>query len=67
MFIEMSCNCGAQYQADSVENELLITLWGQRFVNAHQDCGFVSRVVEEEKEKTKRYDIEYKEHKQNEL
>jgi hypothetical protein len=67
MFVEMSCNCGATLQVDSLENETIGLVWGQRFVNAHQDCGFVSKVKEEVEEKTKRYDITHKEQRKNEL
>lgn len=67
MFVEMSCNCGATLQVDSEENDTLPLVWGQRFINAHQDCGFMSKAKEEIEEKTKRYDITPKEQRENEL
>ena len=67
MFIEMSCSCGASFQSDSNENETLALMWGHRVATAHTDCGFMVKAQEEVEEKTKRYDITYKEQRENEL
>ena len=42
-------------------------MWGHRFATAHTDCGFMVKAQEESEEKTKRYDIIYKEQRENEL
>jgi len=67
MFIEMSCSCGASFQSEAENNESVALMWGHRFVNAHQGCGFMSHAKDEYEEKTKRYDITYKEQRENEL
>ena len=67
MFVEMTCKCEASFQADSDDNELLVTLWASSFVNAHRDCGYMTKPVEEVEEKMKRYDVIYKEQREKEL
>ena len=68
MFIEMTCNCTASFQAEAEENDTLVMIWAHSFVNAHQGCGFMTKPVSEEpEEKMKRYDVIYKEEREKEL
>ena len=68
MFLEMTCECGAAFQSEADDNDMLLMLWGQSFVNAHQAHGFMSKPKgEDTPEKTKRYDIIYKEDKEKEI
>jgi hypothetical protein len=66
MFIEMSCSCSASFQGES-DNDTLLQLWGQSFIAAHQDCGYMAKQYSEEEEKMKRYDISSKEKREKEL
>ena len=70
-FIEMTCNCSASFQADVDESETLIVMWAQSFVNAHHECGFMTKVNVDKPEKTRKYEFEtdvmYKERKEKEL
>jgi hypothetical protein len=43
MFIEMSFKCEASFQADTSDNETLAMVWAQSFVNAHSECGYMSK------------------------
>ncbi|CAB4174836.1 hypothetical protein UFOVP965_84 [uncultured Caudovirales phage] len=68
MFIEMSCNCSASFQADIPETDTLLLVWAQSFVNAHNECGFMTKpIAVDVEEKLKRYDIIYKEKREKEL
>jgi len=68
MFIEMTCNCSASFQADASDNDTLVMVWAQSFVNAHQSCGFMTKpFVETAEEKMKRYDVIYREPREKEL
>jgi hypothetical protein len=68
MFIEMSCQCSASFQADSDESETLVMVWAHSFVNAHKECGYMTKPsVHEMEEKMKRYDTIYKEEREKEL
>ena len=66
-FIEMSCKCETSFQADLEDNDTLLLLWAQSFVNAHKECGFMSSIQTDLPEKTVRYDVMYKEQKEKEL
>jgi hypothetical protein len=67
MFVEMTCKCEASFQADSDNNELLVMVWANSFVNAHKECGYMTKGVEDAEEKMKRYDVIYKELREKEL
>jgi hypothetical protein len=68
MFIEMSCNCEASFQADAPDNDTLLLVWAQSFVNAHNACGFMTKPLSTDvEEKMKRYDLIYKEEREKEL
>jgi hypothetical protein len=68
MFIEMSCSCTASFQADVGESDTLLLVWAQSFVNAHNDCGFMTKPLPQDvEEKMKRYDVIYKEEREKEL
>jgi hypothetical protein len=68
MFIEMSCNCEASFQVDVPDNDTLLLLWAQSFVNAHNECGFMTKPMQRDiEEKMKRYDVIYKEEREKEL
>lgn len=68
MFIEMTCKCEASFQAEAEDSETLVMVWAQSFINAHTDCGYMTRQkIDSIDEKTKRYDIIYKENREKEL
>jgi hypothetical protein len=68
MFIEMSCNCSASFQADVTESDTLLLVWAQSFVNAHNECGFMTKpLTQSVEEKMQRYDLIYKEEREKEL
>jgi len=67
MFIEMTCSCTATFQIEAEEDNTLAMLWAHQFVNAHQGCGFMLPPVTDVEEKTKRYDITYREEREKEL
>jgi hypothetical protein len=68
MFIEMSCNCTASFQADVSESDTLLMVWAQSFVNAHNACGFMTKpLLPDVEEKMKRYDVIYQEEREKEL
>ena len=68
MFIEMSCQCSASFQAEADESDTLVMVWAHAFVNAHQNCGFMTKpTVSEMEEKMKRYDVIYRESREKEL
>ena len=68
MFIEMSCNCEASFQADAPDNDTLLFVWAHAFVNAHSECGFMTKPLQRDlEEKMKRYDVIYKEVREKEL
>lgn len=67
-FIEMTCKCEASFQAElSDDNETLVTLWAQSFVESHRECGFMNPAKSDESEKYTVNDIMYKERKQKEI
>lgn len=67
-FIEMSCKCEASFQAElSDDNETLVTLWAQSFVESHRDCGFMNPFKPNESEKYSSNDVMYKERKKKEI
>ncbi len=64
----MSCNCEASFQADTPDNDTLLLVWAQSFVNAHNACGFMTKPLSQDvEEKMKRYDVIYKEEREKEL
>ena len=64
----MSCNCEASFQADAPDNDTLLLVWAQSFVNAHNGCGFMTKPLSQDvEEKMKRYDVIYKEEREKEL
>jgi hypothetical protein len=68
MFVEMTCNCGASFQADNNETDTLLLMWAHAFVNAHTDCGFMTKpIASSSDENIKRYDITAKEQREREL
>ena len=67
MFIEMSCNCEASFQAECDDNDTVVMLWAHSFVNAHTDCGFMTKSKSETEEKYQRTDVIYKEEREKEL
>jgi hypothetical protein len=68
MFIEMSCNCSASFQADVTESDTLLLVWAQSFVNAHNECGYMTKpLTQSVEEKMQRYDLIYKEEREEEL
>jgi hypothetical protein len=68
MFIEMTCKCEASFQADTSDNETLAMVWAQSFVNAHHECGYMTKPpVQNVEEKMRRLDVIYKEQKEKEL
>lgn len=64
MFLSMGCSCGAELEVGNSEddtNDVLISLWGQQFVNAHVPCGYMSKPVSQaEIDEMKRLDSLYK-------
>jgi hypothetical protein len=71
-FIEMTCTCMASFQADLEEaGENLIVMWAQSFVSAHQQCGYMNKVITDAPEKHRKFEFEsdvmYKEKKEKEL
>ena len=70
-FIEMTCTCMASFQVDVAENETLAILWAQRFVGAHQACGYMTKATSDASERHRKFEFEtdvmYKEHKEKEL
>jgi hypothetical protein len=67
MFIEMSCNCEASFQFECEDNDTLALVWAHSFVNAHTDCGFMTKGKSEAEEKFQRSDVIYKEEREKEL
>lgn len=68
MFIEMSCRCDSSFQVDTEENETLMMVWAHAFVNAHNECGYMTKpITQNSEEKTQRYDVIYKEEREKEL
>lgn len=68
MFIEMTCNCTASFQADIAESDTLLLVWAHSFVNAHSGCGFMTKPMPVEvEEKMRRYDVIYQEEREKEL
>lgn len=68
MFIEMSCKCESSFQIDTSENETLGMVWAQSFLNAHNECGYMTSIpVQNDEEKMRRLDVIYKEQKEKEL
>ena len=58
MFFEMACSCSASFQIDGAEDRLdAAWLMATRFADSHINCGYMTPVVADEPEKTKRYDI----------
>lgn len=57
MFIEMSCNCMASFQAEVEDADTLMLTWANSFVEAHRICGFMNPLNTDSPEKTKRYDV----------
>jgi hypothetical protein len=58
MFFEMMCNCSATFQVDTNdEHSSAVWLMANRFATAHTSCGFMTPVITDEPEKTKRYEI----------
>lgn len=57
MFIEMTCNCMASFQAEVEDADTLVLTWANSFVNAHRNCGFMTHLASDSPEKMKRYDI----------
>lgn len=56
MFIEMNCQCGAGIQLDGV-NETFMLFYSTRFADAHTSCGYITPVIKDKPDQTKRYDI----------
>lgn len=57
MYIDMSCSCGASFITET-DNDNLSLLWANRFINAHNGCGFMSPQFAEGEETTaKRFNI----------
>jgi len=56
MYIDMNCSCTASLSVDSEDNDTLVMLWANQFINAHQSCGYILQPAQEVEEKTKRYD-----------
>ena len=58
MFFEMMCNCSATFQLDA-DDEHADAAWlmARRFANAHTSCGFMTPIVMDQPEKTRRYEI----------
>jgi hypothetical protein len=68
MFIEMTCKCEASFQADTSDNETLAMVWAQSFINAHHECGYMTKPqVQNDEEKMRRLDVIYKDQKEKEL
>lgn len=53
----MVCKCMATLQVDGKGNEDATWLLINRFASAHVPCGYMSPVVEDKPEKTKRFNI----------
>lgn len=67
-FVEMTCKCEASFQAElSEENETLVMLWAQSFVESHRECGFMKGSKPDESEKYRVDDVMYKERKKKEI
>lgn len=67
-FIEMTCNCGASFQADLPDNDNLMLLWAQSFVAEHTPCGFMRPHLRTDiPDKTFYYDVMDKKERKEEL
>ena len=69
MFIEMTCGkCDASFQSDTTDHESLAMVWAQSFINAHHECGYMTKPINQNlEEKMRQLDVIYKEHKEKEL
>jgi hypothetical protein len=54
----MTCKCGASFEVDTYEDDMLATLWAQRFVDGHKLCGFMAPVVQDPQETIYLIDLE---------
>ena len=50
MLVSMTCKCGADFQVDTRNNELLASMWAQQFITAHGACGFMAPVIKDKVE-----------------
>lgn len=66
-FIEMTCKCDASFQADLENNENVVLLWAQSFVESHRACGFMNPATYTDAEKYRRSDVMYKERPKKEI
>jgi hypothetical protein len=54
MFFELVCSCTATFHMESPEEEgTAAWLFAHRFVNAHEDCGYMSPPRHPETEQTR--------------
>ena len=63
MFVEMTCNCGASFQMDVETSESTLMMFAHKFTTSHELCGYMAPTAQDISEKTKRYDITYRERK----
>ena len=54
MLVTMTCSCGADLQLDIAHNDTLVMAWAQRFSDAHQGCGYMSPMVTDKPETTRK-------------
>lgn len=66
-FIEMTCKCDASFQAEIENNDTIVLLWAQSFVESHRSCGFMNPTLTDETEKYHNNDIMYKDRKEKEI
>ena len=55
MLVTMTCNCGADLQLEAPHsNDTLVLVWAQRFVDAHQACGYMAPAAKDDPETTRK-------------
>jgi hypothetical protein len=62
--MDMACNCGASLSIQEGP-ETFVMMYMERFVNAHESCGYMSSAHRDVNESTTRYN--YKESREKEF
>ena len=57
MFIELSCNCMSTFNVDVDDDNIAVLSWAQRFIIAHEVCGFMAPEKKETVEETHVVDL----------
>lgn len=70
-FVEMTCVCVASFQVEVEENESMVMMWAQQFINAHSQCGYMTPIKTDRAEHPSKFiadtDVMYKERREKEL